>query len=352
MKTKIFLILALTLCMAACKTGSEKIYERLFEAIEKNDAKTFDRLVKQLPDIDSLVMADSTAEVRYTPLGYACLHGRCDFVEKLLDRKASIIRGEEFEYYAYDPLYMAIEADNECIVKLLLARGADPNVIYNEYGETPLTFSVQSEQTNRISEMLIDNGANIDGAGDLGFDDEPKYPIFIAMQNNNAEMVRYLIEKGCRLDIGNAEGTPLSRAQENGDKELEALIVKHLKKNYRYRVDENWYGDYEYETSPYTDGTTAISRVYTLEITPDSCVFSGIGFQLYFIEKCTIDEINPDVLVARFYSLIDGESTHYTEPYAVKLSRKGDQYYLNSPFMFGDTGNNTDIKAVKRVKNE
>lgn len=358
MNTKILLVAFLTIGLVACKNNSkqnqvdqEKIYERLFEAIDNGDVKTFDLLVEHLPNIDSLIVLDSIAEVSYTPLGYACYNKRCDFAEKLIKQNADINRGREDQIFAYDALYLGIESGSECIVKLLLNKSADPNVIYNEYGETPLSLSIRTGKSNQIAKMLIEKGANINGAGDLGFEVEDKiYPLFTAIENDNAEMAYYLIEKACQLDIYHSEGTPLSIIQEKGDKELEALILKQLKKNYKYHIDESWYGDYGYETPAVSnnDGMTSMQQAYTLEIMPDSCVFSGIGFQLYFIEKCTVEETTPNELTVRFYNLTEGESVHYKEPYVVKLIRKDNKYYFNSPVIFGDKSNNVDLEASKK----
>lgn len=354
MKKVIFILCLLVIAISGYnQTGKKQenfgnIYERLFDAIGKNDTKTFDILLADIPNIDSLVyISDSTHSMGYTLLGYACRHNRCGFVDKLLKQKADVNRGQENEYYAYDALFLAIAAFDECIVELLLAAGANPNVIYNEYGTTLLTFSAQYEQCNLISKMLIDKGADINGAGDLGFEGEAIYPLFEALYNNNLEMARYLIEKGCQLNIYTInELTPLDWAQEN-NKEMAEFILQYLEKNYSYHVNENWLGSYEYETSPFTDGLMTIPRVYTLEIMPDSCVFSGIGHQLYFVEKCTIEETAPDVLIISFYQLLDGRSSHYKESYTLKLLRNKNKYYFNSPYIFKDEESNIDVEVVR-----
>jgi hypothetical protein len=120
------------------------------------------------------------------------------------------------------------------------------------------------------------------------------------------------------------------------------------------KVDESWFGRYSYETHPYTDGLMTISQLYILEIIPDSCVFSGIGFQLYFVEQCTVEETAPDMLTVRFYSLIEGDSSHNVEPYVVKLFRREDKYYFNSPVIFSDTENkfNCDLEVIRTRLNQ
>ena len=373
MKVKIFLIAVLVIGLSACgnspkkaaqnaSSEREKIYELLFEAIKNDDAKTFDRLLEQVPNIDSLLYNDpheeESSDIGLTLLGYACKNGRCDFAKKLIDRKADINKGQEDEYGVYDALWIAIVSQSECIVKLLLDKGADPNVIYGEYGMTSLILS--SKKTNdNITKMLIDKGAKIDGAGDLGFDAEPQYPLMAAIAEINTEMAKYLIEKGCKLNIVVDDQTPLELATALENTELVNFINEYLRKNYRLKVDKSWYGRYTYTIKESeADNVTLTDEItlkmepdsYTLEITPDSCVFSGFGYQLYFVEKCTIDQDGEDAITVRFYQLTDGSSWHARADYVAKLSRKNGKYYLNSPVLGDEAINDTDLEVARRER--
>ena len=118
------------------------------------------------------------------------------------------------------PLHMAVKVGRKEIVKLLLQNGANPNL--DEEGaigfDSPFHSAIQRKK-NEIALLLMDYGANINR----------KYvweraPLRSAIEENNVQMTKALIENGAIVDEEWLE--PIDDAIELGAKEdiLEMLI--------------------------------------------------------------------------------------------------------------------------------
>jgi hypothetical protein len=84
------------------------------------------------------------------------------------------------------------------VIRLLLEHGADPNVIDPRTATTPIRDAYDDQDLLRL---LVEHGANIDHVQGDGV---PAVVHFIASQQ--WENALYLIEKGARLDVRNADG--------------------------------------------------------------------------------------------------------------------------------------------------
>lgn len=86
---------------------------------------------------------------------------------------------------------------------LLLARGADPNVI-SSTGNSVLMYAVEKGNME-IMRMLVNAGAEVNTTG---FNDET--PLFLAIFNNDFQSAKYLLEQGANPNVKDAFGiTPL-----------------------------------------------------------------------------------------------------------------------------------------------
>ena len=104
-------------------------------------------------------------------------------------------------------------------------------------------------------------------------------------------------------------------------------------------------GVYTFESPNYfSDGNLTLREaIYTLAIMPDSCVFTAMGVQLYYVEKCTVEETKPNTLFVRSYSLIDGHRyDSETNNHLITLLRKGNKYY----FVFGEHEQEVERKKM------
>lgn len=341
------------LLFVACKNHSGRvaakqtdIYELMKGAIRNNDTKTFDSLVKQIPDIDSLLPVkneDST----YTLLGYAIKNNNYEFTGKLIDAKADLGKAYETLYFLRDALYLAIECKSDSIVELLLEKGANPNERYDENGTTALLLSCIDMECNHISELLINHGAYVNGLAekDSSWMDMPyAYPLFAAIKSCNLEIAEYLIGKGCRLSFGEVSALDLAENECHG--ELTGFISQYMLDNYHLEVDESWYGEYGY-TSGAEEEDWRSQHAFAITIRPDTCIFQGEGYQLYFQDLCTVENARQDTIELYYYYTLDGSGTNSREPYLGMLFRKDGKYYLNSPALRDEASNNTDVEIEK-----
>ena len=162
-------------------------------------------------------------------LGEAIHSGSVEKIKALIQSGAPIDKCLTDETYVYDALYAAIVFNKKEIVEYLVQNKlyTDINKTYSEEAETPLTLAcaIQNKlDALQISQLMITNGANVNGAGESGGEDT-KTPIFIAVNQNNIELVQVLLEKGAKKDISNSSGaSPLTAAEEKGFSEIANVL--------------------------------------------------------------------------------------------------------------------------------
>ena len=211
----------------------QALHEALTKAIRTDDRATFDRLLSQVADIDAMIPLEEPGDDdrEYSLLGFACKFKRCAMAEKIVNSNADLTLGQCDEYLCNDALYVAVENEDLCIVQLLLNKGANPNQSQTESGLTVLTVSCSNGGNYDIAKLLIENGAKVDGLGDMGFD-YSIYPLMEAVQSNNIALVKLLIDNNCTVDISDMEGaTPLSVAAQNNNPQMLELLQKHAGPN-------------------------------------------------------------------------------------------------------------------------
>ena len=207
----------------------QALHEALTKAIRTDDRATFDRLISQVADINVMIPFEEPGDVdrEYSLLGFACKFKRCAMAEKIIARNADITVGQCDEYICNDALYLAVESEDLCIVKLLLKKGANPNQPQTETGLTVLSVSCRNGGNYDIAKLLIENGAEVDGLGDTGFD-YIIYPLLDAIESNNIALVQLLIDNNCTVDISDTEGrTPFTIAAEINNPQMLELLQKH-----------------------------------------------------------------------------------------------------------------------------
>ncbi|MCF6768524.1 ankyrin repeat domain-containing protein [Thiotrichales bacterium 19S11-10] len=90
-----------------------------------------------------------------TALHHAVKHSNFQMAEILLDKGADInVLNENFG----TPLHFAVSQNNQEMVQFLLKKGADINIVNNE-GLTPLQFATKNKQTDSIRSLIHHGGA-------------------------------------------------------------------------------------------------------------------------------------------------------------------------------------------------
>ena len=128
-------------------------------------------------------------EANKTVLMEAAESGNLRFVELLMANGAKINRRDEFGLSA---LSFAVRAGHTPMVKFLLSKGADPNVLQTWSGDSPLMWAaVQGYE--EIAGLLLKHGANVTLKNRNG-----ESPLSLAMKSKHfiiAHMIRRRLEQ-------------------------------------------------------------------------------------------------------------------------------------------------------------
>jgi ankyrin repeat protein len=155
----------------------------IFEAASIGDSATVRNLVSKNPEL-----LNSFSEDGFTVLGLASFFGHLSIVKLLLDKGANpnIASNNQFKVA---PIHSACAISHFDIADLLIRHHADINAKQMQ-GVTPLHSAAHNGQT-KLSELLIDNGADINAKMDNG-----QTPLFMANEKNFQETAELIIKHG------------------------------------------------------------------------------------------------------------------------------------------------------------
>ena len=199
-----------------------------------------------LEKVRAMIAAGIPLDERAREGGYMALHvaagrGSLEIAKALLDAGAKV---DSKDFTAETPLHKAGSAE---VAALLLSRNANVNA-RSTNGATPL-YQAASKGHKAIVELLIAKGANLELK-----EHDRMTPLYVAIRNDRKEVAEYLIEKGASIqngelgaaasfsrkeiavrlisrgaDINAMHGGryPLSLASQKGDLEMVQLLVEH-----------------------------------------------------------------------------------------------------------------------------
>lgn len=122
--------------------------------------------------------------------------------------------------YKSVPLGCAVEQANLDIIKLFLKHGANIDKC-DDNGYSPLLLSIWHTNGNDIPKLLVEHGADINKSTKSGYS-----PLFRAINCNNVDIVKFLIEKGANLQCTYENRNPLEYAVHYGREKLTKLFLK------------------------------------------------------------------------------------------------------------------------------
>ena len=216
-------LLCITSLIHAQKGVHKDYYRSAIKAIQTDNLAELATNMKHINNVDSFIPLDS--DHSYSLLGYACLYKNKPAIQKLIAMKANIDEVFSDEVFIYDALYMAIDNEDEGLVKQLLAMGADPNRPYNENGLCPLVASCNVNNI-AIASLLLKHGAKADGVGNLG-GDYIENPLITAVMKGNKYMVQLLLRYGAKKGIKDEEGrTALYYARQQKHSQIIKILEK------------------------------------------------------------------------------------------------------------------------------
>jgi len=148
----------------------------------------------------------------------SCAIGLVQQIEAMLKQKPEVI--DEISSHGFTPLGIATHFGQTDVVRILLAKGADPNICsQNGYHVYPLHTALTGGY-DEISKMLIEAGANVNVAQHLRIT-----PLHIAAQQGNIDIIIILLENGADVRATTEMGVTASDlALEKGYKELAEIL--------------------------------------------------------------------------------------------------------------------------------
>ena len=169
---------------------------------------------------------DIAYEWNMPALGYAVLNDNLSMAKLLLERGAD--PNMYYDYHKYHdnptkkyPLGLAIEMDSPLMVHQLLNRGANANTLH--VGE-PLIVLAAKKAHPCVIDLLAENGANINAQ-----DKDGNTALHIAALTGNTRLVKKLIEKyhANTLIQNNNKDLPMHLAMQNPNFEVLKLLQTH-----------------------------------------------------------------------------------------------------------------------------
>lgn len=144
--------------------------------------------------------------------------GKTDMVEKAITENPALLN--EFSDDGFTPLGLASYFGNEDVTRLLLLKGADPNLSSrNGYNVYPIHSAVASNH-DMIAKMLLEAGADINVVQMSG-----ATPLHSAAHNGNIELLIVLLEAGANVAAKTEDGkTAADKASERGFLEIAKIL--------------------------------------------------------------------------------------------------------------------------------
>ena len=163
---------------------------------------------------------DKDEDYTATPLFEAAINGHTDIVRLLLGRGA---KPNIIDDYGHIPLRAAIFMGHKEIVKLLIDSGADPNMVDKDGMRDTALHNAASMGHNDVIQMLLGIGVDPNISKEGG-----ETPLHDAAEKGHIDTVQLLLNIGADLNITNQYGeTPLDRALEKEHNNVEDLLLEN-----------------------------------------------------------------------------------------------------------------------------
>ncbi|MEL6926151.1 MAG: ankyrin repeat domain-containing protein, partial [Bacteroidota bacterium] len=125
----------------------------------------------------------------------AVREGNTDFIAKMIDSGKSV--NARYSTRKYTLLHYAIKNNQFEIVKLLLDKGADKEMVYDN--QTPLMYAIKNQHT-KIINLLIGKGASINA-----LNDHRQSALFYVAKYGTINNARLLLDKGAKADLRDSD---------------------------------------------------------------------------------------------------------------------------------------------------
>ena len=215
-------VLAVTSLMFSCRPAPEK----LFDAIEQNDAQQVKELIAKRVDVNA------SNDKNLTALFMAAKKGNVEIAEALIAAGANVnhkllVLSSQGAPAIYTAIMYAVDGGNAEVVKVLLTAGADANAGNMQDRKTPLIMAVMGGNSD-IVEALLNAGADANTNDGSDFT-----ALMAAAEKGHNEIIKLLINAGSDVnavtkniyDTTQSGLTALMFAAFNGQSEAVKLLL-------------------------------------------------------------------------------------------------------------------------------
>jgi len=153
-----------------------------------------------------------------SPLYFACMTGKTEFVKLLLSSGAS---PNKRKY----PLHAACRGQHYDSVKLLLEYNADV-AVRDQNAKTALHHALKSYESNNyeinelVLQLLLDRGADVNATSKNG-----ESPFYIVCSMGMTSIAKKMLERGAKVDGSSSKKLPLIAACRLWDMSLVKLLL-------------------------------------------------------------------------------------------------------------------------------
>lgn len=163
----------------------------------------------------------------------ACYIGDTEAVKSFVEADSTIVDqavmyGIEF---SYDAFFAAMCRNHYDIAEYLIENGTEVNIIYGECYDTPLSKVVKIQNSIRsyeLAKLLIDRGANVNGAG-ISFTHQRYFiPITTAIEYRKIDIIELLVENNVELILEDRPENYLLSCVVDEFSEDEAIEIVYL----------------------------------------------------------------------------------------------------------------------------
>lgn len=237
MNKRVFCLASTLLLIASCGKSPQKARQELTKiGIEFTD-KAFQEAVQKKDKIaiDLFLDAEHDASFVLTSAIGTYAKGKeqnIELIKELINNSSdpNIVHkmSTAFGDFYSSALDRAAYHENEEIVKLLLKKGADPNINDGEALKNALVY----KKNLKIAKMLLKSGA------DINIKHQGNSLLYSAVMNNyspvqekgekNIDVVKFMLDRGAKVNDGqNGESHPLIFAVHKSDPEMTELLLKN-----------------------------------------------------------------------------------------------------------------------------
>ncbi|APU98237.1 MULTISPECIES: ankyrin repeat domain-containing protein [Sphingobacterium] len=148
----------------------------------------------------------------------ACAAGLTSYLEAIILQAPSVVN--EWSSQGFTPLTLATYFNKADIVRLLLSKKVNPNVVTKNEQLTTALHIAAANNNEEIGKLLIDANANVNAIQATG-----ETPLHFAAQFGNIDFIVALLENGADTRVINISGlAPMDMAYEKGHKEIAEIL--------------------------------------------------------------------------------------------------------------------------------